>query len=83
MEEIDNNDVEPWLRQRIAANLRRERLSKQLSQEKLSVNCGLHRTYISQVERAANNLTIDNLQRIAEALGIDPQELLALPDADV
>ncbi|MEX3999796.1 helix-turn-helix domain-containing protein [Paraburkholderia sp. EG285A] len=82
MEEIDNNDVEPWLRQRIAANLRRERLAKRLSQEKLSVNCGLHRTYISQVERAANNLTIDNLQRIAEALGIDPQELLALPDAD-
>lgn len=80
MEEIDNKAIEPWLRQRIAANLRRERLAKGLSQEQLSVNCGLHRTYVSQIERAANNLTIDNLQRIAEALGVDPQDLVAHPD---
>ncbi|MGF6787360.1 helix-turn-helix domain-containing protein [Paraburkholderia sp. 35.1] len=82
MEKIDNKDVEPWLRQRIAANVRRKRLAKGLSQEQLSVNCGMHRTYISQIERAANNLTIDNLQRIAEALGIDPQELLSNPVPD-
>jgi transcriptional regulator with XRE-family HTH domain len=79
MEEIDKKAVEPWLRQRLASNVRRLRLDKKLSQERLSEDCGFHRTYISQVERSVTNITLDNLQRIAEALGEDPPALLAVP----
>lgn len=76
MEEIDKKVVEPWLRQRLASNVRRLRLDRKLSQERLSEDCGFHRTYISQVERSVTNITLDNLQRIAEALGEDPLALL-------
>ncbi|WP_371826732.1 helix-turn-helix domain-containing protein [Caballeronia sp. SBC1] len=47
-----------------------------MSQELLSVECGFHRTYVSQVERATTNITLDNLQRLAQGLGVDPSELL-------
>lgn len=78
MDEIDKKDVDPWLRRRLAGNVRRVRLKKKLSQEQLSEDCGFHRTYISQVERSVTNITLDNLQRIAEALGEDPSALLAV-----
>ncbi|RIJ85283.1 XRE family transcriptional regulator [Ralstonia solanacearum] len=69
-------EFEPWLRERLAENLRRVRLQKEVSQETLGAECGLHRTYISQVERAVTNITLDNLQRIAMVLEVEPAELL-------
>jgi transcriptional regulator with XRE-family HTH domain len=81
MEEIDNKDIDPWLRRRLAENVRRLRKEKKLSQERLSESCGFHRTYISQVERSIINITLDNLQRIMAALGSDPEELFANPEA--
>lgn len=77
MSEIDNKDIDPWLRRRLAEQVRRLRLERKLSQERLSEVCGFHRTYISQVERAVTNITLDNLQRLAEALGEEPAALLA------
>lgn len=79
MEEIDNKDIDPWLRRRLAENVRRLRKDKKLSQERLSESCGFHRTYISQVERSIINITLDNLQRIMAALGSGPEELFAKP----
>jgi transcriptional regulator with XRE-family HTH domain len=76
-EEIDNKPVDPWLRRRLGENVRRLREAKKWSQERLSVDCGFHRTYISQVERAVINTSIDNIQRVASALGEDPSVLLA------
>lgn len=76
MDEFDKKEVDPWLRRILAANVRRLRDAKGLSQEKLSVDCGFHRTYVSQVERAVTNITLDNLQKLAEGLGADPQILL-------
>jgi transcriptional regulator with XRE-family HTH domain len=76
MDEIDKKDNDPWLRRRLAENVRRLRTAKKLSQERLSESCGFHRTYISQVERSVTNITLDNLQRIAEALGEEPPVLL-------
>jgi transcriptional regulator with XRE-family HTH domain len=76
MDEIDKKSVDPWLRRRLAGHVKRLRLEKNLSQERLSEICGFHRTYISQVERAVTNITLDNLQKIAEALNKDPQALL-------
>jgi transcriptional regulator with XRE-family HTH domain len=46
------------------------------SQERLADEAGVHRTYIGHVERGEVNLTVWNLIRIADALGIDPAELV-------
>lgn len=81
MEELVNKPVDPWLRRRLAHHVRRLRKKAKFSQEKLSEDCGFHRTYISQVERAVTNITLDNLQKIAEALGVDPVKLLAAESA--
>jgi transcriptional regulator with XRE-family HTH domain len=62
--------------QLLAQNLRRLRLSAGLSQEALASLAGIHRTYLSSVERGERNLTISNVFRIAAALGVDPRELL-------
>jgi transcriptional regulator with XRE-family HTH domain len=60
----------------LAQNVRRLRTSTGLSQESRASLAGIHRTYLSSVERGERNLTIGNVFRIAEALGVDPRELL-------
>ncbi len=64
------------LRQRFADNLRKARLEKGLSQEALADLAGLHRTYIGSVERGERNISIDNIERLAEALGCRATDLL-------
>lgn len=56
-------------------NLRRFRQALGLSQEEFAEKCGLHRTYISSVERFQRNISIENVQRIADALGIESYKL--------
>jgi transcriptional regulator with XRE-family HTH domain len=51
--------------------IRKYRLSKGLSQEDLADKANLHRTYIGMVERGEKNITILNLKKICDALGID------------
>lgn len=63
------------LRARFAHNVRILRVKKGISQENLADICGLHRTFVSDVEREVRNVSLDNAQRIADALGIDPIEL--------
>lgn len=48
-----------------------------LSQEALADQVGLHRTYIGSVERRERNVSIDNVELIAHALGVDICELLS------
>lgn len=57
-------------------NVRSLRLAKGLSQEKLADLCNLHRTYIGPVERGEHNISIDSMERIADALGISVSEML-------
>ncbi len=59
-----------------ARNLRRERQARGFSQEKLADLAGLHRTYISSVECGERNISIDNIECLAKALGIEPALLL-------
>ena len=47
-----------------------------LSQEGLAERADLHWSYISQVERGQNNLTLHNILRLAAALKVDPAELV-------
>lgn len=64
-------------RRRIAVNVRRLRNQRGLSQERMAELANFHRTYISQLERCVTNVTIDGLERLAMALGVDILELLA------
>ncbi|MDO4268605.1 MAG: helix-turn-helix transcriptional regulator [Eubacteriales bacterium] len=60
----------------MAENLRVLRLATHVSQEELAEMCGLHRTYISDIERCNRNISIDNIEKIAKALHITASDLL-------
>lgn len=64
------------LRGVVAANVRRLRKAQGLSQEAFADVCGLHRTYVGAIERAERNVSIDNIERMASALGVEGCELL-------
>lgn len=56
-------------------NLKKMRLEKGLSQERFAEICGLHRTYISDIECFQRNVSLETVQKIADALGIDTYKL--------
>jgi transcriptional regulator with XRE-family HTH domain len=64
------------LRAVLARNMRRLRAARGLSQEALAHESALDRTYVSSIERAKRNVSIDNLARIAKALAVEPWTLL-------
>jgi len=57
-------------------NLKRARLIRGLSQDALAYEAGLSRTFVSDVERAARNLSIDSMSRLATALNIPLRDLV-------
>lgn len=62
-----------------AANMRRIRKEKELTQEKVAELAGLHPNYVSSVERGERNISICNIERIARALGVAMVDLVAVP----
>ena len=56
--------------------VRQLRKEKNLSQEELSHKADLHRTYIGMIERAEKNITLANIEKIANALGTSIDNLL-------
>lgn len=64
-------------RDRVARHMREHRLRLGLSQEQLAEMTDLHRTYIGSIERAERNVSLDNVEIIAAALGVDIVELLS------
>jgi transcriptional regulator with XRE-family HTH domain len=64
------------LAKRLGARIQKLRLEKGLSQEDLAFEAGLHRTYISHVERGSRNITVLGLFKIAKGLKIHPSDIL-------
>lgn len=68
-------------RRRLGLNLKKLREEQGYSQESFADHCGLHRTYISGIERGIRNPTVVILDRIAKALKVPPGYLLDEPKA--
>ena len=58
--------------------VRQERLKKGYSQEAFADKVGVHRTYIGMIERAEKNITLLNIKKLADGLGISVSELMKL-----
>ena len=65
----------------IGWNLRRLRVERGLSQERLALESGIDRAYVGRVERGTENLTISTLEAMAKALGVAVAALLIEPEA--
>ncbi|MFN3748262.1 MAG: helix-turn-helix domain-containing protein [Sphingorhabdus sp.] len=63
------------IHKRLGANLKRLRTAKGWSQEQFAFEAGIHRTYISDLERGARNPTISVVQRLADCLGVGVGQL--------
>jgi transcriptional regulator with XRE-family HTH domain len=61
---------------RFGIRLREIRLQKGVSQERLAELAGLHRTYVSSVERGQRNVSLINIERLAKALKVSLAELM-------
>lgn len=59
-----------------AGNVKKYRHARGLSQEEFAERCGMHRTYISAIECCRRSISLENIQRIAVALNVDPYVLL-------
>lgn len=64
------------IQQRLGNNVARLRKERGLSQEAFADHAGIHRTYISDIERGARNPTVVVVEKIAKALGVKPGALL-------
>lgn len=71
----------PPVRSVLAENIVALRHARGWSQEALAFEAGLHRTFVAHVERQARNIALDNLERIAIALGVQVHELLLPRDS--
>jgi len=72
MKKYDLNDINVLF----GLRLRQLRMERGLTQEQLGHECGLHRTYVGQIERAEKNITLKNIEKIAKHLDINITELL-------
>ena len=61
----------------VARNLRRIRVTKGISRERLAFDSGIDRSYLGGIERESENPTVDLLDRLAVTLGVPLAELFA------
>ena len=62
--------------ERFAANLRRQRLAKGLSQEQLAEKTGVHPSEVSRLERAARDPRLSTIVKVARGLGVSAERLV-------
>jgi len=65
------------LQLRFGVVIRQSRRSLGITQEELAGRAGLHRSYVADVERGARNISIDVIERVAEALNVSISDLFA------
>jgi transcriptional regulator with XRE-family HTH domain len=70
--------AKPDIRERFGSAVRDRREALGLTQEEFADRAGIHRTYISDIERGTRNLSLVNIERVAEALALKPSELFTL-----
>lgn len=63
--------------QLLGRNVRRYRKLRGMTQEQLALDAGMERSYVSDLERGTRNPSVRSLDRLAEALRIEPSALLA------
>lgn len=73
---IENNDLEKKALLKFGKHIRDIRKARDLSQEKLAEEMGVHRTYIGMIERGEKNPTYITILRLACALKISISELV-------
>src|SRR5438105_14361196 len=66
-------------RELVAWNVRRLRVERDLSAEALANQSGVDRVYVSRIERALANATVDILERLASALEVEIADFFAVP----
>jgi transcriptional regulator with XRE-family HTH domain len=72
-----NTNSEQDIKYRFGKAIRRRRRELDLSQEELAERSELHRTYISSIERGQRNPSLENIEKIAQALRISISDLFA------
>ncbi|MFP4099663.1 helix-turn-helix domain-containing protein [Coleofasciculus sp.] len=75
---MDNTDI----KQRFGLAVKQRRRELGISQEELSFRAGLHRTYISDIERGSRNPSLENIDKLAKALEISISALFAHYDIE-
>ena len=60
--------MNPDITFRFGQVVRKLRLEQNISQEELADRCGLHRTYISDIELGKRNVSLENIERISISL---------------
>lgn len=64
------------IRKLFGLKIKKIRQRRKISQEELSFESGLHRTYISDIERGNRNVSIKNIEKIAKALKVSLKEIM-------
>ncbi|OGK38786.1 transcriptional regulator [Candidatus Roizmanbacteria bacterium RIFCSPHIGHO2_12_FULL_42_10] len=65
------------IKHKFGEKMRQIRKQKKISQEELAFRAGLHRTYISDVERGFRNISIENIEKLAKALNVNIDKLIS------
>jgi transcriptional regulator with XRE-family HTH domain len=69
--------IKPDIKRRFGLAVKKRRLELNISQEELAARAQLHRTYIGDIERGARNLSLENIERVANGLGLEVSTLFS------
>jgi transcriptional regulator with XRE-family HTH domain len=70
-----DEDAKLEAKRRFGARLKQLRKAQKLSQEKVALKAGIDRSYFGAIERGENSVSLINIHRIADALGVEAAEL--------